>query len=220
MLEVVHAGQAGKTALLFDMHRFRKRVFKDQMGWDVCIDENELEVDEFDLPEAIYLLALDANRNVVGNMRLLPSNGPTMVRDIWPQFMEHITMPSDPLIWEISRFAVDTSEGKTARGLAQVNKITQRLFCGLIELCLLCGVKKVVALYDVKIAQIHHWLDCEPEVVTPPLPINGCAAQVGIFRTDHAALRRLRKAADINRNFITRGHLPPLLQNLGQGENA
>jgi N-acyl-L-homoserine lactone synthetase len=50
MLEIVQAGQAGKMNLLLDMHRLRKRVFKDKLGWNVTIQDEDLEVDQFDLP--------------------------------------------------------------------------------------------------------------------------------------------------------------------------
>ncbi len=211
MLDIVQAGQAGKTGLLFAMHRFRKRVFKDMMGWDVpVINDGELEVDDFDLPHALYLLALSPAGDVTGSMRLLPTDGPTMIRNVWPESLQHIALPSDPKIWEISRFAVDCGDVKSVGSLARVNPVTQELFCGLVELCLLCGVQKVVALYDTKISQIHKWLNCAPEAATPPFPVQGGMAQVGIFRTDLPALERLRRAAGMTRTLITAAQLPPL----------
>src|ERR1700733_3904624 len=110
MLEIAQTGQSGKSSLLFDMHRLRKRVFKDRMGWDVNVSPSGIETDQFDLPESIYLLALDDERRVIGNWRLLPTSGPTMIRDVWPQFLKTISMPRDDLVWEASRFAVNVPE--------------------------------------------------------------------------------------------------------------
>lgn len=212
MLEIVQTGQFGKTSLLFDMHRLRKRVFKDRMGWEVSIDTNGLEVDQFDLPETIYVLALDNDRRVIGNWRLLPTIGPTMIRDIWPKFLDSIYMPSDPCVWEASRFAVDSLKGGCEEGLYQVHQATQELFCGVTELCLLCGIKQIFAMYDERIAKILKRIDCEPFAVSTRLKVADTMAEVGAFATDQSMLSRLRAATGINNDLVTPRMIPPLLQ--------
>lgn len=52
MIEIIQAGQAGKTRLLIEMYRLRAKIFKERMGWDVHVDMNGLEVDDFDTDEA------------------------------------------------------------------------------------------------------------------------------------------------------------------------
>lgn len=215
MLEVVQAGQVGKTSLLFDMHRLRKRVFKDRMHWNVSITPGGLEVDNFDIPESVYLLALDEDHNVIGNWRMLPADGPTMIRDVWPQFLESINLPFDASVWEASRFAVDSLKGTSKEGIAQVSHATQELFCGLTELCLLCGVQKVFTMYDMRIARLLKRLDCEPENVSDRLTIENQISQVGCFATNHAMLRRLRAATGINTPLITHDMLPPFIRRSG-----
>ena len=59
VIEITQTGQSGKTNLLFDMHRMRARIFKEKMGWDVDVNHLGMEIDQFDIPEAIYFLALD-----------------------------------------------------------------------------------------------------------------------------------------------------------------
>ena len=212
MLEIVQSGQAGKTRLLFDMHRLRKRVFKDRMGWDVRFDQDGLEVDQFDLPDTVYLLALDPEHRVIGNWRLLPATGPTMIRDVWPQFLDGLHMPRAPDVWETSRFAVDSLEGGSAHGAAQVNRATQELFCGLTELCLLCGIREIFTMYDMRIARLLRRLDCEPRAVSPRIRIGEILAQVGAFTTDATMLARLRAATGITEHLVTPDMLPPVLQ--------
>lgn len=221
MLEVVQAGQAGKTSLLFDMHRLRRRVFRDRMGWEVAISREGLEVDQFDLPETVYLLALDDAGRVIGNWRLLPASGPTMIRNVWPQFLRSIEMPHDPQVWEASRFAVDSLDGDSEKGLAQVSRAVQELFCGLTELCLLCGIREVFTLYDMRIARLLKRLNCHPRLVSERLAIVDNLAEVGAFVTDEAMLYRLRTASGIRAPLITAGMLPPVLRHYHRedGEN-
>jgi N-acyl-L-homoserine lactone synthetase len=212
MLEIVQAGQAGKTGLLFDMHRLRKRVFKDRMGWDVQITQGGLEIDQFDIPEAIYLLSVNSAGRVIGNWRLLPTTGPTMIRDVWPQFLDTLPMPVSATVWEASRFAVDSPEGQSNEGLAEVNRATQELFCGLTEVCLLTGIREVYTLYDMRIARLLKRLNCRARATSERLRIDTFQAEIGVFATDETMLANLRAASGIRERLIEPDMLPPFLQ--------
>ena len=212
MIDIAQAGQAGKTSLLFDMHRLRKRVFKDRMGWNVSITPGGLEVDDFDLSETVYLLALNDDKRVIGNWRLLPTMGSIMIRTVWPQFLDSIDIPQDQAIWEASRFAVDSPQGDSAEGIAQVSQATQELFCGLTEFCLLSGIKQIFTMYDMRIARLLKRLDCEPYKVSARLPIDNDPTQVGCFITDESMLERLRAATGIRRNLVTPDMIPTSLK--------
>jgi acyl homoserine lactone synthase len=212
MIEIVQPGQAGKTKYLFDMHRLRARVFKERMKWDVSVSEDGLEVDDFDLPETIYLLALNDAGRVIGNWRLLPSTGPTMIRDVWPDFLETLPMPSDARIWEASRFAVHSPEDDPRAYLKQVNRATAEMFCALTELCLICGIREIYTLYDHKIARLLKRLDCQPAGLSEQIPIDDIPVQIGRFVTNQTMLERLRAATGIQTQLIDPQDLPPGLE--------
>ena len=212
MLEIVQAGQAGKTHFLFDMHRMRKRVFYDRMAWDVTITPLGLEVDQFDLPEAVYVLALDNNRRVIGNWRLLPTTGPTMIRDLWPQFLNSIDLPCDPYVWEGSRFAVSSLEQNTRQGLIQANRATRELLCGVTELCMMCGITTVFGMYDKRIRRIFKALDCRASEISERLQIGSIEAEVGRFEINEEMITRLREASGIETTLVTSSMLPPVLR--------
>lgn len=208
MLVVVQAGQVGKTRLLIEMHRMRKRVFKDRLSWSVNISRSGMEVDAFDLPEAFYLLAVTGEGAVTGSWRFLPTSGPTMIRDIWPEFMTTIDFPSDPFVWEGSRFSVEKAPGTHSKGLAQISHTTQELFCGITELCVHCGIREIFTLYDMRIARLLGRLNCPAKQVSSRICINGLPAEVGRFVTDQAMLERLRRSAGIYHNLIDTSDLP------------
>lgn len=214
MIEIVQAGQSGKTSLLFDMHRLRARIFKERMGWDVEINSIGLEVDQFDLPEAVYFLTLDDNKRVIGSWRLLPTTGPTMIADVWPQFLNTLPMPENPAVWEASRFGVNSLKERSREGLHQVSKATAELFCALTETCLLCGIETVYTLYDQRIARLIKRLDCTPDNISEPILIDGVACLIGRFTTDLSMLHRLRQASGIHDNLVSPDILPPILQEL------
>src|SRR6185437_6644996 len=101
-----------------------------RMGWDVHISPGGLEVDDFDTPEAVYLLCLNEYGRVIGNWRLLPTTGPYMIRDVWPEFLQSINIREASDAWEASRFAVDSLMGASAESLAMINAATQEMLCG------------------------------------------------------------------------------------------
>lgn len=214
MIEIVQTGQAGKTKLLFSMHRLRKKVFADRMKWPVQVDQEGLEVDQFDLPEAVYLLALDPLGQVIGNWRLLPTTGPTMIRDVWPEFLDTLPMPYDHFSWEASRFAVESDQYDPKEGLKQVSQITGEMFCALTELCLLCGIERVFTLYDARIARLLRRLDCVPDATSAGLKIDDHITQIGVFTTNQAMLQRLQKSTGIIHHLIDQSDLPPILEPL------
>jgi acyl homoserine lactone synthase len=87
-----------------DLFRFRFGVFKEKLGWDVPTTQNQFEVDEYDGPQATYLMARSQDK-ITGCMRLLPTTVPYMLKDTFPELLDSATAPVDPDIWEVSRFA-------------------------------------------------------------------------------------------------------------------
>lgn len=208
MIEIVQAGQAGKTGLLFDMHRLRARVFKDTLKWDVEVSPEGLEVDCFDLPEAVYLLALGKQSRVIGSWRLLPTTGPTMIRDVWPQYLETLPMPAREDVFEVSRFAVDVIEEDPREAARQGQQAVGEMFCALTELCLKTGIHEVYTMYDDRIAKIIRRIDCQPYKVSDRLQVGDFTCQTGVFKTDQDMLTRLRVATGITQSVLAGVDLP------------
>jgi len=108
-ITIDRAGQGQLDATRLDgMFRLRHSVFNGRLGWAVR-SENEREHDWFDLMGPYYLVASDpllASR-VIGCWRLLPTLGPNMLRDIFPQLLDGNAAPAHERVWEISRFAID-----------------------------------------------------------------------------------------------------------------
>src|SRR6202011_2102585 len=106
MIRIVTKDNAERhVSNLHQMHRIRKTVFKDRLGWDVTVS-GELEVDEYDALGPSYLLSIDSYGTVNGCVRLLPTTGPNMLRDIFPSFVTKAAVPCGERGGEASRFAV------------------------------------------------------------------------------------------------------------------
>ena len=99
---------------LHAMFKLRYTVFHDRLGWDVQTEDG-LERDEFDdLPEVSYVLAKHADGAVDACWRLLPTTGPYMLRDTFPELLHGQEAPRSDDCWELSRFAVATDRVGTS----------------------------------------------------------------------------------------------------------
>lgn len=96
---------------LWDMYRLRAKVFKERMKWDVPV-LGGMEIDGYDALDPHYLLIKESNNKVRGCWRLMPTEGPYMLRDTFPQLLNGLVAPSDARVWELSRFAMDTDGSK------------------------------------------------------------------------------------------------------------
>ncbi len=116
MMNQILVGHAHDTILdantLNKMFRFRYKVFYERLGWDVG-NENGMERDFYDELDPTYILARNHINEIEACWRLLPTTGPYMLKDTFPQLLCSDEAPQDPVIWELSRFAVlpsDSSE--------------------------------------------------------------------------------------------------------------
>lgn len=91
--------------LFEQMGHYRREVFINQLGWPLNT-VNGMELDEFDGPDAVYVCSHDDQGNVNGVARLLPTTGPYLMEKVFPQLWAGNTLPRDPKIWELSRFAM------------------------------------------------------------------------------------------------------------------
>jgi acyl homoserine lactone synthase len=90
------------------MYRLRHTVFHDRLGWDVTSD-NGMEYDEFDKCKPVYILVRGDDNEIEGCWRILPTVGPNMLRDVFPQLLHGQPVPQQLDVWELSRFALDTT---------------------------------------------------------------------------------------------------------------
>ena len=91
--------------------KLRYQVFKERLNWDVET-EWELESDDYDTSDVQYLYANDENMNVCGCWRILPTTGPYMLKNPFPELLGDHEAPVSNTIYELSRFAVDKESAR------------------------------------------------------------------------------------------------------------
>ena len=90
------------------MFRLRYETFRVRLGWDVETTDDGLEIDQFDDDDSQYILARSPEDDIDACWRLLPTLGPNMLRDVFPQLLNGQPAPAAADVWELSRFALAT----------------------------------------------------------------------------------------------------------------
>jgi len=103
---------------LWDMYRLRANIFKERMGWDVSI-MGGMEIDGYDALDPSYMVIYEHGNVVRGCCRLLPTDGPYMLKDTFPELLHGQPAPEDKTVWELSRFAIKT-DGANKFGFAEL----------------------------------------------------------------------------------------------------
>lgn len=194
--------------LIDEMFRMRTAVFFDRLEWDVAITDGR-EFDRFDKENPLYLLAIDDEAgSLLGAVRLLPTTGPNMLRDVFPILVPG-GAPESPLIWESSRFAINPA-AFNASDRAQANHVVNRttigLLCGIVEVCQRAGVEHIVSVFDARMARIFRSIDCAFEVIGTPSRIGKTMTYAGIFDMSDTMRERLGEAGSLHSPVLVAKH--------------
>src|SRR6267378_7663834 len=196
MMQLITADYYGSfISELADMHRIRYRVFRERLGWDVQVS-GDMEIDEFDALHPAYLLQKAGDGRIQGCVRLLPSTGPTMLRDTFSILLDGATAPASSTTWESSRFALDTETdaAKAAHGLASA---TYELFAGMIEFGLSRQLTEIITVTDARMERIWRRAGWPLRRIAEPRALGSTLAIAGYLETSIESLARIRNAGGL-----------------------
>ena len=196
MMQLITADHYGSfVGDITEMHRLRYRVFKGRLDWDVQIS-GDMEIDDFDALHPAYLLLRANDGRIRGCVRLLPSIGPTMLRDTFPVLLDGATAPASATIWESSRFALDILDGapKASHGLASA---TYELFAGMIEFGLSRLLTEIVTVTDARMERILRRAGWPLRRIAEPRELGATQAVAGYLEVSVESLARVRAAGGV-----------------------
>ncbi|WP_299151300.1 acyl-homoserine-lactone synthase [uncultured Tateyamaria sp.] len=136
------------------MFRDRADQFKTRLGWDVSIDADGCERDEYDDLNPLYVIWEEPDGSHGGSMRFLPTTGRTMVNE---HFGDLISGPiTSPVIWECTRFCLTRGAG---------SHVAAALMLGGGEIMQNFGVEHFVGVFDARMVRIYRMIGSSPEVL-------------------------------------------------------
>ncbi len=201
MIRLIQGSQRAQFPVeVAQMHEIRKRTFHDRLNWQVRTLRS-WEIDEFDALDPLYLVSIGQNGAVRGSLRLLPTTGPNMLADVFPELLPDGTRIESATIWESSRFSVD-QEAAAERSENLLNRVTGELLIGIVEVGLLVGLTDVVSVYDALFSRILKRADCAAELIGKPARIGSVMGYAALFEISDRMLANLRKASGINETVL------------------
>jgi acyl homoserine lactone synthase len=180
----------GHVRSLYQMHRLRKEVFNDRLGWSVVVSD-DLEVDEYDALHPVYVLS-ETDGRVEGSVRLLPTLGPYMMRDTFAALLNGAAAPASAALWEASRFAVVKGSVKGDDGLAHA---TYELLIGVLGFCLACDVQAVLCVVDTRMERVLRRAGWSMRRLCAARSIDGTVTFAGRLEVSDAVLSRVKRRA-------------------------
>lgn len=179
------------------MFRDRADQFRTRLGWDVTVDPQGEERDQYDALDPLYVIWETPEGGHGGSMRFLPTTGRVMVNEVFG----HLTggsPVSSPLIWECTRFCLGRDAGPN---------VAAALMLGGGEIMTGFGIRHFVGVFDARMVRIYRMIGASPEVL-------GSEGQgrdrisVGLWAFSAEARARVAKRAgitpDLSRRWFTR----------------
>ncbi|MEM6745212.1 MAG: acyl-homoserine-lactone synthase [Pseudomonadota bacterium] len=143
------------------MFQDRAGQFQRRLAWDVKVDENGWERDQYDTDQALYCIYELPDGTHGGSGRLLPTTGRTMLNDHFTHLSDGVHIES-PLIWESTRFCASP---RLSGGLAQAKSISTALMLAGCEVALRFGLSHYVAVFDAPMRRIYRATGWPPEII-------------------------------------------------------
>lgn len=127
---------AGNQALLQSMFADRKALFVDLFDWDVPVVDGQYEIDQFDGPGTVYIIAADADGRHEASLRLLPSTGPHVLGTLFPHLCP-FGVPVGETTWESTRLCLPQRHGAGRRC-----ELRNALICAMVDIALERGIER------------------------------------------------------------------------------
>lgn len=150
---------------------YRHKVFVEMLGWELQT-RNDMELDQFDRPDTVYVVAQNENGQVAGCARLLSTDRPYLLGEVFPQLLNGMPPPSSPEIWELSRFAaVDFSDR------SQSGQFSSPIAVGLLREAIACaashGARRIITVSPLGIERLLRKAGFHAHRAGPPMIIDG-----------------------------------------------
>jgi acyl homoserine lactone synthase len=203
MLKVIEGRQSALFPKEMDaMFRNRALTFSERLGWEVKVKDGR-ERDEFDDENPLYLISVDPYTGQYwGSLRLLPTTGPNMLRDVFPFLLGRGEFIESATIWETSRICAVAADGQPERGKNGVSLALGELLAGIGEVAIIAGLTQIVAVFDARIYRVLRTAGCNPQIIGKPCRIGDTMTYAGLFDTGEGPLQSIRDAVGIRGSVL------------------
>lgn len=150
---------------------YRHKIFIERLGWQLPVKDG-LERDQFDRPDTIYVVARNEHGDICGCARLLPTTGPYLLGEVFPQLMNGQPVPVNHDVWELSRFAAAdiSTEGLSAKDIANQSR---QLLAAAVATAAAQGATRLITVSPLGIERLLHRMGVHAHRAGPPVFVDG-----------------------------------------------
>jgi acyl-homoserine lactone synthase len=199
---------------LDDYFKIRHDIYVGERGWHNLAKPDGREIDAFDTLDAIYLLGISREQNVVAGSRLVPTTRPHLMSEVFPQLAQG-GVPRDPSLYEWTRVFVVPA----LREAGRPSRAAGIVYCGIVEFCLLRKIGGLTIVCE------PYWYDrlrtigWTPQRLGRPLDYKD-GAIIGLsVKMTKRALARTRAFYGVTRSVLWQS-TPPLGQRAGRSSRG
>lgn len=172
------------------MFRLRFEVFHERLGWEVQTLAGR-ETDPFDdLDSVAYVLAKNDAGEVDACWRILPTMGPNMLADTFPELLHGKPAPRSSDCWELSRFAVATRF--SGAGTATFSNLSVDLMRQSAKFALERGIARYVTVTTPAMERLLRTQGLHVHRIGPSMRIGIAAAVALVIEVDEITLKAIR----------------------------
>jgi acyl-homoserine lactone synthase len=203
---ISHANRHLYKDALEEYFRLRHRIYVEERRWMQIARADGREIDQFDTPDTIYLMAMEGSR-VVGSHRLVPTNKPNLMSDLFPQLALRGLVRS-PHVYELSRVFVV----RDRRGDQVQPRVESVIMAGTMEFGLLEGLSQFTIVMETWWLPRFQEIGWNPRPLGVAVDINGMSCiGVTVGVTEEAWRETCRKRAVDRPVLVWNGLDAPML---------
>jgi acyl homoserine lactone synthase len=146
--------------------QYRHKIFIERLGWSLPV-ENGIERDQFDRTDTVYVIARNAQDEICGCARLLPTTRPYLLSEVFPHLLSGLPMPSNHEIWELSRFAAANVSTNTEDPETSAAN-TRRLLAAAVASAARYGAKRLITVSPLGIERLLNRMGVHAHRASPP----------------------------------------------------
>lgn len=149
--------------------RYRHKIFIERLGWSLPVADG-MESDQFDHPETLYVIAHQKDGAITGCARLLPTESPYLLSEIFPHLLAGLPIPRARDIWELSRFSAAPTEAGAHTDAAAV---TRSLLAAAVKCAAEQGASRLITVSPLGIERLLARMGVHSHRAGPPTLIDG-----------------------------------------------
>jgi acyl homoserine lactone synthase len=151
------------------LSQYRHKIFIERLGWSLPV-VNGMESDQFDHPETLYVIAHEKDGAITGCARLLPTESPYLLSEIFPHLLAGLSIPRARDVWELSRFSAAPIDAHAHRDGAV---LTRSLLAAAVKCAAEQGATRLITVSPLGIERLLVRMGVHSHRAGPPTLIDG-----------------------------------------------